>query len=200
MLALIFIVIGYLIGSICFAVLFARFFDLPNPLEEGSKNPGATNILRLSSKKHALIVLLADVLKGFIPVIIAKAFGLGYFALGLVALFTVLGHMYPVFFDFKGGKGVATAIGGIFALSPGIGIIVIATWLIVAFFSRYSSLSSLISLGLAPLLFLINPYRSHAFIPLLIMFIFIMYQHRLNIERLRNKEEPKINLKKDKID
>lgn len=196
LLQFIFILSAYLIGSICSAVVISKIFNLPNPTMEGSKNPGATNILRLSNKKYALIVLLIDVLKGFIPVILAKAFGFNYFILGCIALFAVIGHMYPVFFEFKGGKGVATAIGGILALCYGIGFIVIATWLLVAYFTRFSSLSSLISLGLAPLLFLVHPYKSQAFIPILLMFILIVYKHKENIQRLLKKEESKINFKK----
>ncbi len=195
-LPLFYVITGYLSGSVCSAVIVCRLFSLPDPRVEGSKNPGATNVLRLAGKKYALLVLFTDMLKGFLPVIIAKALGADTTVLGYVCFAAVLGHMYPLFFNFKGGKGVATALGVLLGFHWLLGGMVIATWLVVALISRYSSLASVLSIILTPLYSLIILKNMQAFIPLGLIMIFILYKHHSNMTRLLDKTEPKINLKK----
>lgn len=186
------VVIGYLCGSVCSAIIVSQIFSLPNPCTEGSKNPGATNVLRLAGKKYAAIVLIADMLKGLLPVLLAKFLGAGPATLGFTCLAAVVGHMYPVFFEFKGGKGVATALGALLSLQFIMGVVVIATWILVARFTRFSSLASLVSLTLAPLLAVASVGHPDTFPPILLMTILIIYKHRENITRLIDGTEPKI--------
>jgi acyl phosphate:glycerol-3-phosphate acyltransferase len=192
LLFLLVVIIGYLCGSLCSAIIVSRIFSLPDPRVEGSQNPGATNVLRLAGKKYAAIVLLGDMLKGLVPVIIAKLLGAGPAALGFTCLAAVLGHIYPVFFGFKGGKGVATAIGALLGLHFIMGVVIIATWLLVANFTRYSSLASIISLTLAPLFAIVSVGGLETFPPILFITLLILYQHRQNINRLIDGDEPKI--------
>lgn len=194
-LTLIFILSAYLVGSICSAVIVSQMFHLPDPRLEGSKNPGATNVLRLSGTKYAVIVLLVDMLKGTVPVLFAHLFGVSPFLLGFVALAAVLGHIYPLFFNFQGGKGVATALGALLGFNPLLGVLVVITWLVTAFISHFSSLASIIALGLAPIYILFFPGDRSAFLPVFIITVMVLYQHRENFTRLLNKTEPKINLK-----
>ena len=187
------IVIAYLSGSICSAVLVCRLFDLPDPRLHGSKNPGATNVLRLSGKKYASIVLITDMLKGFLPVLFVQMMGGGVILVGWTCFAAVFGHMYPVFFDFKGGKGVATALGALLAFNFMLGVIVIATWAIVANISKHSSLASIISFILAPIYSLFVFGNQIAVLPLMCICIFIIYKHRDNISRLINGTESTIS-------
>ncbi|WP_133139748.1 glycerol-3-phosphate 1-O-acyltransferase PlsY [Legionella genomosp. 1] len=187
------VVLGYLSGSVCSAVIVSRIFSLPDPRTEGSQNPGATNVLRLAGKKYAVIVLLCDVLKGLVPVLIAKILHAGPAAISFTCLAAVLGHMYPIFFDFKGGKGVATAIGAFLGLHFVMGVVVIATWLLVANFTRYSSLASIIAILLAPLYALLSLGNLDTFPPLFFIALFVLYKHRDNITRLIDGEEPKLH-------
>lgn len=182
---------SYLVGSICSAVIVCRLCHLPDPRTEGSQNPGATNVLRLSGKKYAAIVLLADLLKGLVPVVIFNMMHIGSSYLGYIGLAAVLGHIYPIFFQFKGGKGVATTLGVLFGLNGVLGLMVVATWLIVAYISRYSSLAAMVALACMPFygLFLSTP---HHFFSLFLMAILVIYQHRSNIQRLRSGTESKI--------
>lgn len=193
------VAVGYLCGSICSAIIVSQIFSLPNPCSQGSKNPGATNVLRLAGKKYAAIVLLSDMLKGLLPVLLAKFLGAGPATLGFTCLAAVIGHMYPVFFDFKGGKGVATALGALLGLHFIMGVVVIATWLLIANFTRYSSLASIVSLTLAPLLAVASIGNPDSFPPILLMTILIVYKHRDNILRLIDGNEPKIQRKNDEI-
>jgi len=194
--ALMSVLIAYLFGSICSAVIVSKLCHLKDPRLEGSKNPGATNVLRLSGKKYAVIVLLVDMLKGTLPVLLAHLFGLHPFVLGVVCLAAVLGHIYPIFFNFKGGKGVATALGALLGLSPLLGLCVIMTWLLTALISHFSSLASIVALSLAPVYVLFFSNKAQALLPLLILAAVVLYQHRENCTRLCNKTEPKINLSK----
>jgi len=187
--------IAYLLGSLCSAIIVSQICNLPDPCTQGSHNPGATNVLRLSGKKYAAIVLLGDFLKGLVPVLIANLMNLSPFAQGLVGLAAVLGHIYPIFFNFKGGKGVATTLGVLFGFHPMVGIAAIIAWLLVAYFSRYASLASMIAIGIAPF---VQISGKNAFIPLLIIALIVIYQHKNNIIRLRDGNEPKINLKSKK--
>ena len=186
-----FISLGYLSGSVCSAVIVSRIFDLPDPRTEGSKNPGATNVLRLSGKKYAIIVLVADMLKGLFPVLIASLLASPITA-GFTCFAAVMGHMYPVFFDFKGGKGVATAIGALLGLDFMLGIVVAAVWLVIANFSRYSSLASLLAMIFAPIIAVAMTQNINILPPIALITLFIIYQHRDNITRLMDGTEPKI--------
>ncbi|HON31642.1 MAG TPA: glycerol-3-phosphate 1-O-acyltransferase PlsY, partial [Ottowia sp.] len=145
---------AYLIGSLSFAVIVSRAMGLADPRSYGSGNPGATNVLRSGSKAAAIVTLLLDAAKGWLPVVLAQAFGadfgLGAGTQALAGLAAFLGHLYPVFFRFQGGKGVATALGVLVGFSAWLGLATMATWLIVAFFFRYSSLASLASAVFAP--------------------------------------------------
>jgi glycerol-3-phosphate acyltransferase PlsY len=193
---LIFLGLSYLSGSVCSAVIVCNLCKLPDPRAEGSKNPGATNVLRLAGKKYAITVLLADILKGFLPVIIARLFGFGEFALGCVCLAAVIGHLYPYFFDFKGGKGVATALGALLGINFSLGLITVVLWILIAIISRYSSLASIISLLAAPLISLKYHPSFIAFLPLLVMSLFVVYRHQENFTRLQKGTESKIDFSK----
>lgn len=189
------VVLGYLMGSVCSAVIVCKLSSLPDPRTEGSKNPGATNVLRIAGKQYAAIVMIADVLKGTIPVLIAKLLGADPATIAYTALAAVLGHMYPVFFDFKGGKGVATAIGALLGFQFIVGILVVATWLLVAQFFRYASLASIVAIGFSPLYSLMLIQRSDIFPPIFIIALLVLYKHKDNMVRIIDKKEPKIKLK-----
>ncbi len=200
MLFIFLVVLAYLMGSICSAVIVCSACSLPDPRTEGSKNPGATNVLRIAGKQYAALVMAADLLKGTIPVLIAKILGADPITIGFTALAAVIGHMYPVFFEFKGGKGVATAIGALLGFQFLVGVLVAATWLAVAKFSRYSSLASITAIGFAPFYSLLLIQRLDIFPPIFIMALLILYKHKENIIRLIDKKEPKIKLKDDVLD
>lgn len=189
---LIFIVIAYLIGSLCSAIIVCKLLNLPDPRMQGSKNPGATNVLRIAGKLPALITLVADILKGFLPVLIAHIFNIQGLALGLVAIAALLGHIFPIFFGFQGGKGVATALGACLGLSLLLGIAMIITWIIVAAIFRYSSLAALAAAILAPIYVAIFTHGSY-FIPVLIITCILIWRHWPNIQRLRSGNESKIS-------
>lgn len=193
------VALGYLMGSFCSAVIVCRLFSLPDPREEGSKNPGATNVLRLAGKQYAALVMLADLLKGTIPVLIAKALGSNDITISFTVLAAVVGHMYPVFFDFRGGKGVATAIGALLGFHFLVGVMVAATWLLVARFSYYSSLASMTAITLSPFYTLLLIGRQEVLPPLFMVVILILFKHRNNITRLIDGTEPKIKLKSNVI-
>lgn len=189
------VVVGYLVGSICSAVIVCRLFDLPDPRTEGSRNPGATNVLRIAGKQYAVIVLLGDMLKGVLPVLLAKLLGGGAVIVGFTCLATVVGHMYPVFFEFKGGKGVATAIGALLGFHFLLGVAVLVTWILVANFTRYSSLASIVAMILAPFYSIFAVHGINAFPPLALITLLILYKHRDNITRLIDGNESKLNFR-----
>jgi len=193
MLILFFVVLliaAYLCGSISSAILACKLMGLPDPRTQGSGNPGATNVLRMAGKKLAIVVLVGDALKGAIPVLVAKLF-LPPQLLGWVALAAFLGHLFPVFFQFKGGKGVATAIGGILALAWPLGLALIATWLLFAFLFRYSSLAALIAAALVPVYaYWLAPPGNY--LPLIVMSVLLIYRHHSNIRNLLAGTESKI--------
>lgn len=186
-----FVTVGYLCGSVCSAVIVSTIFSLPDPRVTGSQNPGATNVLRISGKKYAAIVLLGDLLKGFLPVLFAQLLGANLFLVSCTGLAAVIGHIYPVFFGFKGGKGVATALGVLLGLQFILGVAVIATWLLVANLSRYASVASMVTMLLAPFYSLVIT-GIETFLPISVITLFIIYQHRNNITRLIDGEEPPI--------
>lgn len=187
-----FTILSYFLGSLCSAIIVCRIFDLSDPREGGSGNPGATNVLRLHGKKYAAMVLVGDMLKGTIPVLLGHLFNLPADYLGWIALAAVLGHMFPIFFKFKGGKGVATALGAFFGMHIYFGAICLALWIVSAKFLKYSSLASIITLLFAPIIGVIIMGNSGILMPLLLMALFIIAQHRENIQRLSKGEESKI--------
>ncbi len=186
--------IAYLLGSIETSILLAKLFKFPDPRSSGSKNAGATNVLRTAGKNVALLTLIGDLLKGFVAVWIAHAFGVHGFFLAFAGLAAVIGHIFPCFFQFKGGKGVATAIGALLYLSVLTAIVVAVIWLVVVFMTRYISLASLISITAAPILILIFS-KSAYFIPLLLIAALIIWKHKENIQRLQKGTEHKAKLK-----
>ena len=199
------VVAAYLIGSLSFAVIVSRVMGLHDPRTYGSGNPGATNVLRSGSKPAAVMTLLLDALKGFVPVLLVKVFGeqfgLGDNTLALVGLAAFLGHLYPVFFGFKGGKGVATALGVLLGISGWLGLATVLTWVIVAVFFRYSSLAALIASIFAPVYYVLcsgivwdaEPPITTAIV---VMAILLVWRHRENIQRLIAGKESRLGKKK----
>ena len=194
------IVGGYLLGSVNFAVLASRVFGLEDPREYGSGNPGATNVLRSGAKHVALIVLVLDVLKGWLPVALVGdlgpglGLGAGSGAAALTGLATFIGHLFPVFFGFKGGKGVATGLGVVLALSPWLGLAALVVFGIVLAATRYVSLASMAAAAAAPLIMLLPGPWGHsvlAVVAFLVMAALLIWRHRANIERLRAGTEAK---------
>jgi glycerol-3-phosphate acyltransferase PlsY len=183
------LIASYLIGSISSAVIICKALSLPDPRTQGSKNPGATNVLRLGGKKTAAFVLFFDGLKGAVPVFIGDYYGFGLIALTLTVLCAFLGHIFPVFFRFKGGKGVATYLGGLIAINLLAGLIFSLIWLLVAKVLKISSLAALIATALSPFYFYLitGDLKSTTIIGLISLLIF--YTHRDNIKRLINKDE-----------
>ena len=186
------VIAAYLLGSISSAIIVCRLMGLPDPRTLGSNNPGATNVLRIGGKKAAAITLFGDGLKGFIPVFIALKLGVSPLILGLTGLAAFLGHLYPLFFGFKGGKGVATALGVQFGFSWMIGAAVAVTWLFVAFGLKISSLAALIAMALAPLMVWYFS-RDPALITIQgIITIILFWRHRTNIRDLLSGKEGKL--------
>lgn len=197
---------GYLIGSLSFAVIVSRVMGLDDPRTYGSQNPGATNVLRSGNKKAAIATLLFDALKGYFPVLLVKlygpAFGLDDQAVALVAISAFIGHLWPVFFAFKGGKGVATAAGVLFGVEPLLGLATMGTWVIVAFFFRYSSLAALAASLFAPAYYLFGDQlawqTSQAeLLAVAVMSALLLMRHKDNMVRLVLGQESKIGAKKD---
>lgn len=198
-------VVAYLLGSLSFAVIVSRAMGLTDPRTFGSKNPGATNVLRSGSKKAAIITLLFDALKGGLPVLAVRYFGQPYGledgTVALVGLAAFLGHLWPVFFGFKGGKGVATALGVLFGTNLFLGLAVGATWLFVAYVSRYSSLSSLVAAVFAPAYYMLGDgalwsAEKPITLALIVMGGLLIYRHNENIGRLIAGKESKLGAKK----
>jgi len=187
-------ILSYLIGSIASAVLVSRLFKLPDPRLAGSGNPGATNVLRLGGKKAALITLLGDLSKGLLPVLVLRALNAPETTLAVAAIAAFIGHIYPIFFGFKGGKGVATAAGALLALNPIVGLITISSWLIIAWFTRYSSLAAVIAALVAALA---AQYltQAPAMLAISLMALILVWRHQANIRRLIRGEESRIGQK-----
>ena len=186
------IVLAYLLGSVSTAIIICKLMNLPDPRTVGSNNPGATNVLRHGGKKAAAITLLGDALKGLIPVLIGQALGLDYTALVLIGIAAFLGHLYPMYYGFKGGKGVATAIGVFLGLNFWGGLAFIATWLVMAKVFKISSLSALIATALSPLYFWILTAHGPLALGVLFMAILIFWRHQSNIRNLLSGKEDKI--------
>ncbi|MBL0917502.1 MAG: glycerol-3-phosphate 1-O-acyltransferase PlsY [Hydrogenophaga sp.] len=196
---------AYLIGSLSFAVVVSRFLGLADPRTYGSKNPGATNVLRSGNKAAAVVTLLLDAFKGWLPVVLVQAFGgpygLGAGTVALVGFAAFLGHLFPVFFRFQGGKGVATAAGVILAFNPWLGLASLATWVIIAFFFRYSSLASIVTAVFAPAYFLLGggvawEAPGVMVLSLAAMGVLLIWRHAENINRLIAGTESKLGAKK----
>ena len=191
-LSVVLMVMAYLMGSLSSAIIVCRLLGLPDPREQGSGNPGATNVLRFGGKKVAIVVLLGDALKGLIPVLIGHALDAPGWVLAGIGLAAFLGHLYPVFFRFEGGKGVATSLGVWLGLSWVVGGLVILTWVAVAFISRISSLSALVAALAAP--FYVMWWMGDIYLAgaSALMTALLFWRHRANIQRLRAGTESRI--------
>lgn len=201
------IVAAYLVGSLSFAVIVSRTMGLNDPRTYGSKNPGATNVLRSGSKAAAVVTLLLDALKGWLPVMLVKwygaAYGLGDGTVALVGLAAFVGHLFPVFFRFVGGKGVATALGVLVATSWILGLATGVTWLVIAYFFRYSSLASLVAAVFAPVYYIFGDGVAWAMdknivFSTTVMSLMLIWRHSENISRLVKGTESKLGSKKKK--
>ena len=197
---------AYLVGSLSFAVIVSRFMGLDDPRTYGSQNPGATNVLRSGNKKAAVLTLLFDALKGYFPVLLTKwygpAWGLDDQAIALVAFAAFVGHLWPVFFRFEGGKGVATAAGVLFGVEPLLGLATLLTWLLVAFVFRYSSLAALSASVLSPAMYAFGNQvlwqtSGAELLAVTVMSALLLFRHKDNIQRLLAGQESKIGAKKE---
>lgn len=196
------VIAAYLIGSLSFAVIVSKYYGMDDPRTYGSGNPGATNVLRSGKKKAAALTLLGDALKGLVAVVLARclqdALTLSDITIAVVAVAALVGHMWPLFFGFKGGKGVATALGVLLALSPATALVCAAIWLVMAFGFKVSSLAALAATVAAPLVaFWLMPYPSWAWATVVIA-VLVLYRHKSNIQNLIQGKEGKIGDKADK--
>lgn len=193
-------VAAYLIGSISFAVVFSKLFGLADPRTYGSKNPGATNVLRSGSKKAAILTLLFDALKGWLPVwLVAEyghLYGIGDDGIALAALAVFLGHLYPIYFKFQGGKGVATALGVLFALYWWLGLFTLMTFGVIVFFFRYVSLASMLAAVFAAFFYMLLVGSDIIAGAILVMAGLLIYRHRKNIANLLAGKESRLGQKK----
>jgi acyl phosphate:glycerol-3-phosphate acyltransferase len=191
---------AYLIGSLSFAIIVSRGFGLSDPRTYGSGNPGATNVLRSGNKGAAGLTLLLDALKGYVPVLLvqifSERFGLGQGTAAAAALAAFLGHLWPVFFRFRGGKGVATAAGAIFGLNPMLGLATLVTWIVIAAFFRYSSLAAIVCAVFAPFYQLLIWGGGAAAIAITLMGLLLVWRHSANIQKLFKGTESKIGQSK----
>jgi len=196
------LVAAYLVGSLSFAVIVSRLMGLADPRSYGSKNPGATNVLRSGNRAAAVVTLALDALKGYVPVLAVllwgAPYGLGDTSAAFVGLAAFLGHLWPVFFRFQGGKGVATAAGVLMALNPWLGAATLLSWLVIAAFFRYSSLASLVAAAFAPfyqaLIWGVEPML----LPMVAMSLLLVWRHEGNIRKLLAGTESKLGQKADK--
>lgn len=203
------VLLAYLMGSLSFAIIVSRLMGLKDPRSYGSNNPGATNVLRSGNKKAAIATLLLDGLKGWLPVMLVKWFGKDYGledgTIAAVAFAAFLGHLYPVFFKFRGGKGVATAAGALLGIEWLLGLATLATWLIIAYFTRYSSLASIASAAFAPLFYLLGnrgPWYMERSILMAIFMIalLLVIRHWENINKLLQGKESKLGFGKKPVE
>ena len=196
-----FVVAAYLIGSLSFAVIVSRAFGLPDPHTYGSRNPGATNVLRTGKKLAALFTLIGDGGKGWLAVFLASRYAAEYgvdaTGVAACAVAVLLGHIFPVFFRFRGGKGVSTAGGILLAVNPWLAVATIATWVVIALFFRYSSLASIVSALFAPLYYFFLFGARDVLPALIVMSSLLIWRHKANILRLVAGEERRIGEKRD---
>ncbi len=187
-------IIGYLSGSLSSAIIICRMMGLPDPRSSGSGNPGATNVLRFGNKPAAALTLVGDLLKGLIPVLLARWLQADVWIIAATAATAFLGHLFPLFFQFKGGKGVATALGVYLALDLHLAGALLGTWMIIAFATRYSSLAALSAAVLAPVYVYLITHEPAYVVTTTVIAILILWRHRGNIQRLRAGQEDKIHL------
>ena len=197
--SLIAVLAAYLVGSLSFAVIVSRLFGLDDPRSYGSGNPGATNVLRSGHRGAAVLTLALDALKGYVPVLLAliygPRFGLGEITVAFVGLAAFVGHLWPVFFHFKGGKGVATAAGVLLGLNPWLGLATLGTWVIIAAFFRYSSLAAIVAAVFAPFYQLLIWGGGPAAISVTVMGLLLIWRHSANIQKLLKGTESKLGQK-----
>jgi acyl phosphate:glycerol-3-phosphate acyltransferase len=193
------VVVGYLIGSLSFAVIVCRLMGINDPRQFGSGNPGATNVLRSGNKVAALLTLVLDAVKGVVPVLavvwFGPRYGLGQGTVAAVGLAAFVGHLWPVFFGFKGGKGVATAAGVLLAVNPWLGLATLATWIIIAAFFRYSSLAAIVAAVFAPFYQLLIWGAGPTALAVTVMGLLLIWRHAANIEKLIKGTETKLGKK-----
>ena len=192
-------IIAYLIGSVSFAVVVSRAYGLADPRTYGSKNPGATNVLRSGKKSAAVLTLLGDAVKGWLAVFLVQWFGprygVGESGIALVAIAVFLGHLFPVFFRFQGGKGVATALGILLAIDIWLGVATLATWIIIAVFFRYSSLAAMVSALFAPLYHMMFWQMDEVTLAIALMSLLLVWRHSENIGKLIAGKESRLGAK-----
>jgi len=185
-----FLIASYLLGSISSAIIICKIVGLPDPRTKGSKNPGATNVLRIGGKKIAALVLFLDALKGAVPVILAHYFGLSLFESTIILLCAFLGHLFPIFYGFKGGKGVATFLGGLIGLNFFVGLTFAIIWLFIAKVIKISSIAALTATLLSPIYFyFFTIHNLEASLVIFLINLFIYFTHRENIKRVMNGDE-----------
>ena len=190
---LIVICFAYLLGSVSAAIIVCKVMSLPDPRTQGSGNPGATNVLRVGGKKPAAITLLGDMLKGLLPVLAARALELDTQTIALTGAAAFAGHLFPIFFSFKGGKGVATLLGVLFGFSWWVGLATAATWLIVAKVFKLSSLAALIATALSPaFIYFLLPNAMPIIIVTVVMVVILFWRHKSNIQKLLSGSESSI--------
>ena len=187
---------GYLFGSVSAAIIVCRLMGLPDPRTTGSRNPGATNVARIGGKRAAILTLLGDMLKGLVPVLIAHALDAGAVILAGTALAAFLGHLYPLFFGFQGGKGVATALGVSYGLDWRAGLAISAIWLLVALVFRYSSLAALTAIALTPAVFYWLMPEPAIIAAMTVLAVLLFWRHRSNIANLLSGKEGRISFGK----
>lgn len=189
------LILAYLMGSVSTAIITCKLMGLPDPRTTGSNNPGATNVLRVGGKKAAIITLIGDMLKGLLPVLLGQALGLSYGWLFAVGFAAFLGHLYPIYYQFKGGKGVATALGVYFGIHFWAGLSIALLWLLIAKVLKISSLAALIATLLAPLIFYFFTHSASLAGGMLLMTGLIWWRHQSNIKNLLTGQEGKIKIK-----
>ncbi len=189
------VLLAYLMGSLSSAIIMCRLFSLPDPRSQGSGNPGATNVLRFGGKKIAIMVLTGDILKGLIPVLVATYAGLAPAGIALVGVAAFLGHLYPIFFGFQGGKGVATALGVLLGMSWLLGLAMIAVWVVMAMIFRISSLAAITAAICAPLFTWLLVPDPLSMPSVTVMAVFLLIRHKSNISNLLHGKEPRIGEK-----
>lgn len=187
-------VCAYLLGSVSFAILLCSMAGYPDPRSRGSRNPGATNVLRIANTKIAALVLILDCIKGWLPVFVASFVLTSKFSLAFIGFFALLGHLFPVFFNFSGGKGIATFIGILLALFYPAAVIFCSIWLLIAATTKYSSLASIIAVASTPV-YLLMLYELEMILPIFAMSLFLLWRHKDNIMRLQGGVESQIHFK-----
>lgn len=193
LLDLVWVLLAYLLGSFSSAIIVCRLMGLPDPRTEGSGNPGATNVLRIGGKKAATLTLLGDMLKGYVPVALAMWFGLTTDVVIAIGVAAFVGHLWPVFFAFQGGKGVATELGVLFGLHPVIGLVIAGVWLLIAKGLKISSLAALIAMALAPVMVWFWTQGELSWtLGVALMSVILMIRHKSNIQRLLSGKESTI--------